>query len=88
MYLKEIERVPLLTAEQEKALVKRMERGDVSAQNELVEANLRLVVGIAKNYVGRGMVFLDLIQEGNLGLIKAAENFSSNSKYKFSTYAA
>ena len=87
MYLKEIGRVPLLTAEQEKALAKRMEKGDVSAQKELAEANLRLVVSIAKRYVGRGMMFLDLIQEGNLGLIKAVEKFDHTKGYKFSTYA-
>ena len=87
MYLKEIGRVPLLTAQQEITLAKRMERGDVSAQKELAEANLRLVVSIAKRYVGRGMMFLDLIQEGNLGLIKAVEKFDYNKGYKFSTYA-
>ena len=87
MYLKEIGRVPLLTAQQEIALAKRMEKGDVAAQKELAEANLRLVVSIAKRYVGRGMMFLDLIQEGNLGLIKAVEKFDYNKGYKFSTYA-
>ena len=87
MYLKEIGRVELLTAEQEVALAKRMEEGDESAQRELAEANLRLVVSIAKRYVGRGMLFLDLIQEGNLGLIKAVEKFDYNKGYKFSTYA-
>ena len=87
MYLKEIGRVPLLTAQQEIELAKRMEKGDVSAQKELAEANLRLVVSIAKRYVGRGMMFLDLIQEGNLGLIKAVEKFDYNKGYKFSTYA-
>ena len=87
MYLKEIGRVPLLTAQQEIDLAKRMEKGDVSAQKELAEANLRLVVSIAKRYVGRGMMFLDLIQEGNLGLIKAVEKFDYNKGYKFSTYA-
>jgi RNA polymerase primary sigma factor len=87
MYLKEIGRVPLLTAQQEIELAKRMERGDVRAQKELAEANLRLVVSIAKRYVGRGMMFLDLIQEGNLGLIKAVEKFDYNKGYKFSTYA-
>lgn len=87
MYLKEIGRVPLLTAQQEITLAKRMEKGDVSAQKELAEANLRLVVSIAKRYVGRGMMFLDLIQEGNLGLIKAVEKFDYNKGYKFSTYA-
>ena len=87
MYLKEIGRVPLLTAQQEIELAKRMEQGDGSAQKELAEANLRLVVSIAKRYVGRGMMFLDLIQEGNLGLIKAVEKFDYNKGYKFSTYA-
>ncbi len=87
MYLKEIGRVPLLTAQQEIVLAKRMENGDVNAQLELAEANLRLVVSIAKRYVGRGMQFLDLIQEGNLGLIKAVEKFDYNKGYKFSTYA-
>ncbi|MBQ7704836.1 MAG: RNA polymerase sigma factor RpoD [Selenomonadaceae bacterium] len=87
MYLKEIGRVPLLTAQQEIELAKRMEKGDVNAQKELAEANLRLVVSIAKRYIGRGMMFLDLIQEGNLGLIKAVEKFDYNKGYKFSTYA-
>ena len=87
MYLKEIGRVPLLTAEEEVALAKRMEAGDEEAQKRLAEANLRLVVSIAKRYVGRGMLFLDLIQEGNLGLIKAVEKFDYNKGYKFSTYA-
>ncbi len=87
MYLKEIGRVPLLTAQQEVELAKRMEAGDEDAQKELAEANLRLVVSIAKRYVGRGMLFLDLIQEGNLGLIKAVEKFDYNKGYKFSTYA-
>ena len=87
MYLKEIGRVPLLSADEEIALAKRMESGDEAAQKELAEANLRLVVSIAKRYVGRGMLFLDLIQEGNLGLIKAVEKFDYNKGYKFSTYA-
>ena len=87
MYLKEIGRVPLLSADEEIALAKRMEAGDEKAQKELAEANLRLVVSIAKRYVGRGMLFLDLIQEGNLGLIKAVEKFDYNKGYKFSTYA-
>ena len=87
MYLKEIGRVPLLTAQQEVDLAKRMEAGDEQAQKDLAEANLRLVVSIAKRYVGRGMLFLDLIQEGNLGLIKAVEKFDYNKGYKFSTYA-
>ena len=87
MYLKEIGRVPLLTAEEEVELAKRMEQGDEEAQKRLAEANLRLVVSIAKRYVGRGMLFLDLIQEGNLGLIKAVEKFDYNKGYKFSTYA-
>lgn len=87
MYLKEIGRVPLLTAQQEIELAKRMEKGDGQAQRDLAEANLRLVVSIAKRYVGRGMMFLDLIQEGNLGLIKAVEKFDYNKGYKFSTYA-
>lgn len=87
MYLKEIGRVPLLTAQQEVELAKRMEAGDEQAQKDLAEANLRLVVSIAKRYVGRGMLFLDLIQEGNLGLIKAVEKFDYNKGYKFSTYA-
>lgn len=87
MYLKEIGRVPLLSADEEIKLAKRMEEGDIEAQNRLAEANLRLVVSIAKRYVGRGMLFLDLIQEGNLGLIKAVEKFDYNKGYKFSTYA-
>jgi RNA polymerase primary sigma factor len=91
MYLKEIGRVPLLTAEEEKILAMRMESEDenehAEAQKELAEANLRLVVSIAKRYVGRGMLFLDLIQEGNLGLIKAVEKFDYRKGYKFSTYA-
>lgn len=87
MYLKEIGRVPLLTAEEEIDLAKRMEQGDDEAKRRLAEANLRLVVSIAKRYVGRGMLFLDLIQEGNLGLIKAVEKFDYNKGYKFSTYA-
>lgn len=87
MYLKEIGRVPLLSADEEIKLAKRMEEGDLEAQKRLAEANLRLVVSIAKRYVGRGMLFLDLIQEGNLGLIKAVEKFDYNKGYKFSTYA-
>ena len=87
MYLKEIGRVPLLSAYEEIKLAKRMEDGDLEAQKRLAEANLRLVVSIAKRYVGRGMLFLDLIQEGNLGLIKAVEKFDYNKGYKFSTYA-
>ena len=87
MYLKEIGKVPLLSAEREIELAKRMEEGDEDAQKELAEANLRLVVSIAKRYVGRGMLFLDLIQEGNLGLIKAVEKFDYHKGYKFSTYA-
>ena len=87
MYLKEIGKVPLLTAEEEIELAKRMEQGDEEAKKRLAEANLRLVVSIAKRYVGRGMRFLDLIQEGNLGLIKAVEKFDYRKGYKFSTYA-
>ncbi|MCR5302663.1 MAG: RNA polymerase sigma factor RpoD [Lachnospiraceae bacterium] len=87
MYLKEIGKVPLLTAEEEIELAKRMENGDEEAKKRLAEANLRLVVSIAKRYVGRGMLFLDLIQEGNLGLIKAVEKFDYTKGYKFSTYA-
>jgi RNA polymerase primary sigma factor len=87
MYLKEIGRVPLLTPEEEIELAKRMEQGDEEAKRRLTEANLRLVVSIAKRYVGRGMLFLDLIQEGNLGLIKAVEKFDYRKGYKFSTYA-
>jgi RNA polymerase primary sigma factor len=87
MYLKEIGRVPLLTPEEEVDLAKRMELGDDGAKRRLAEANLRLVVSIAKRYVGRGMLFLDLIQEGNLGLIKAVEKFDYRKGYKFSTYA-
>lgn len=87
MYLKEIGRVPLLTAEEEVEYAKRMETGDEEAKRRLAEANLRLVVSIAKRYVGRGMLFLDLIQEGNLGLIKAVEKFDYHKGYKFSTYA-
>jgi len=87
MYLKEIGKVPLLSAEEEIELAKRMEEGDEDAKKRLAEANLRLVVSIAKRYVGRGMLFLDLIQEGNLGLIKAVEKFDYRKGYKFSTYA-
>ncbi|MDA8227484.1 MAG: RNA polymerase sigma factor RpoD [Desulfitobacterium hafniense] len=87
MYLKEIGRVPLLSADDEVELAKRMEEGDEEAKRRLAEANLRLVVSIAKRYVGRGMLFLDLIQEGNLGLIKAVEKFDYRKGYKFSTYA-
>jgi RNA polymerase primary sigma factor len=87
MYLKEIGKVPLLSAEDEIDLAQRMEAGDSEAKKKLAEANLRLVVSIAKRYVGRGMLFLDLIQEGNLGLIKAVEKFDYRKGYKFSTYA-
>lgn len=87
MYLKEIGRVPLLSAEDEVELAKRIEKGDEEAKRRLAEANLRLVVSIAKRYVGRGMLFLDLIQEGNMGLIKAVEKFDHTKGYKFSTYA-
>jgi RNA polymerase primary sigma factor len=87
MYLKEIGRVPLLSAEDEVDLAKRIENGDEEAKRRLAEANLRLVVSIAKRYVGRGMLFLDLIQEGNMGLIKAVEKFDHTKGYKFSTYA-
>ncbi|MEN1759782.1 RNA polymerase sigma factor RpoD [Anoxynatronum sibiricum] len=87
MYLKEIGKVPLLTSAEEIDLAQRMEQGDEQAKKQLVEANLRLVVSIAKRYVGRGMLFLDLIQEGNLGLIKAVEKFDYRKGYKFSTYA-
>lgn len=87
MYLKEIGKVPLLSADREIELAQRMEQGDEEAKSELVEANLRLVVSIAKRYGGRGMLFLDLIQEGNLGLIKAVDKFDYRKGYKFSTYA-
>lgn len=87
MYLKEIGKVPLLTAEEEIELAKKIELGDEEAKQKLAEANLRLVVSIAKRYVGRGMLFLDLIQEGNLGLIKAVDKFDYRKGYKFSTYA-
>ncbi len=87
MYLKEIGKVPLLTPEEEKDLARRMNAGDEEAKRRMTEANLRLVVSIAKRYVGRGMLFLDLIQEGNLGLIKAVEKFDVDKGYKFSTYA-
>lgn len=87
MYLKEIGRVPLLSAEDEVELAKRIEEGDEEAKRRLAEANLRLVVSIAKRYVGRGMLFLDLIQEGNMGLIKAVEKFDYDKGFKFSTYA-
>jgi len=87
MYLKEIGKVPLLTADEEIDLAKRMQEGDEEAKQRLAEANLRLVVSIAKRYVGRGMLFLDLIQEGNLGLIKAVEKFDYEKGFKFSTYA-
>ena len=87
MYLKEIGRVPLLTQEEEQALAQRIEEGDDAAKNQMIEANLRLVVAVAKRYVGRGMHFLDLIQEGNMGLLKAVEKFDYRKGYKFSTYA-
>ncbi len=87
MYLKEIGKVPLLTSEKELYLAERMSRGDEKAKRDLVEANLRLVASIAKRYVGKGMFFLDLIQEGNLGLMKAVDKFDHNKGYKFSTYA-
>ncbi len=87
MYLREIGKVPLLSAEDEIELAKKMEEGDEEAKKKLAEANLRLVVSIAKRYVGRGLLFLDLIQEGNLGLIKAVEKFDYRKGYKFSTYA-
>jgi RNA polymerase primary sigma factor len=86
-YLREIGRVPLLTADQEVALAKRIERGDSAAKRHMIEANLRLVVSIAKGYLGRGLSFLDLIQEGSLGLIRAVEKFDYRRGYKFSTYA-
>ena len=87
LYLRTIGRVPLLTAEQEVALARRIERGDIQAKQQMVEANLRLVVSIAKRYLGRGLSFLDLIQEGSLGLIRAVEKFDHRRGYKFSTYA-
>ena len=87
MYLKEIGKIPLLSAEKENQLAERISQGDAKAKNELVEANLRLVVSIAKRYVGKGMFFLDLIQEGNLGLMKAVDKFDYSKGYKFSTYA-
>jgi len=87
MYLKEIGKVPLLSAQEEVELAEKMHLGDERAKKRLAEANLRLVVSIAKRYVGRGMLFLDLIQEGNLGLIKAVEKFDYNKGFKFSTYA-
>ena len=87
MYLKEIGNVPLLSTEEEVALAKRVEEGDESAKKQLIEANLRLVVSIAKKYVGRGMPFLDLIQEGNMGLMKAVDKFDYAKGFKFSTYA-
>ena len=87
MYLKEIGRVNLLSAQEEIELAKRIEQGDEVAKSRLAEANLRLVVSIAKRYVGRGMLFLDLIQEGNMGLIKAVEKFDFSKGFKFSTYA-
>jgi RNA polymerase primary sigma factor len=87
LYLRSIGRVPLLSAEEEVALAKRIERGDMRAKQHMVEANLRLVVSIAKGYVGRGLTFLDLIQEGSLGLIRAVEKFDHRRGYKFSTYA-
>ncbi|MDI3508833.1 MAG: polymerase primary sigma factor [Clostridiales bacterium] len=87
MYLKEIGKIPLLSSDEEIELAKRIEQGDEEAKKKLAEANLRLVVSIAKRYVGRGMLFLDLIQEGNLGLLKAVEKFDYRKGYKFSTYA-
>src|SRR5437667_326041 len=88
LYLREIGKVPLLTADQEVYLAKRIERGDMSAKTQMIEANLRLVVSIAKSYLGRGLSFLDLIQEGSLGLIRAVEKFDYRKGYKFSTYAS
>ena len=87
LYLREIGKVPLLTADQEVYLAKRIERGDMGAKTQMIEANLRLVVSIAKGYLGRGLTFLDLIQEGSLGLIRAVEKFDYRKGYKFSTYA-
>ena len=87
LYLREIGKVPLLTADQEVSLAKRIERGDMTAKQQMIEANLRLVVSIAKGYLGRGLSFLDLIQEGSLGLIRAVEKFDYRKGYKFSTYA-
>jgi RNA polymerase primary sigma factor len=87
LYLREIGKVPLLTADQEVYLAKRIERGDMAAKTHMIEANLRLVVSIAKSYLGRGLSFLDLIQEGSLGLIRAVEKFDYRKGYKFSTYA-
>src|SRR3954453_9863759 len=87
LFLREIVKVPLLTADQEVYLAKRIERGDMSAKTQMIEANLRLVVSIAKGYLGRGLSFLDLIQEGSLGLIRAVEKFDYRKGYKFSTYA-
>ena len=87
LYLREIGKVPLLTADQEVTLAKRIERGDMGAKTEMIEANLRLVVSIAKGYLGRGLSFLDLIQEGSLGLIRAVEKFDYRKGFKFSTYA-
>jgi RNA polymerase primary sigma factor len=87
LYLREIGKVPLLTADQEVTLAKRIERGDMTAKMQMIEANLRLVVSIAKSYLGRGLSFLDLIQEGSLGLIRAVEKFDYRKGYKFSTYA-
>src|SRR5438552_15434014 len=87
LYLREIGKVPLLTADQEVSLAKRIERGDMNATTQMTEANLRLVVSIAKGYLGRGLSFLDLIQEGSLGLIRAVEKFDYRKGYKFSTYA-
>src|SRR2546421_11222055 len=87
LYLREIGKVPLLTADQEVYLAKRIERGEMAAKTNMIEANLRLVVSIAKSYLGRGLSFLDLIQEGSLGLIRAVEKFDYRKGYKFSTYA-
>jgi RNA polymerase primary sigma factor len=87
LYLREIGKVPLLTADQEVSLAKRIERGDDRAKQHMIEANLRLVVSIAKGYLGRGLTFLDLIQEGSLGLIRAVEKFDHRKGFKFSTYA-
>jgi RNA polymerase primary sigma factor len=87
LFLREIGKVPLLTADQEVSLAKRVERGDLAAKTQMIEANLRLVVSIAKSYLGRGLSFLDLIQEGSLGLIRAVEKFDYRKGFKFSTYA-